>query len=64
MPLKSGSSQAVISANIREMIEAGHPREQAIAAALRKAGKSNKDSVSDADLKKWLDDYDREEASK
>lgn len=38
MPLKSGKSQAVISANIREMIKAGHPRDQAIAAAMRKAG--------------------------
>ena len=37
MPLKRGSSQATISSNIREMIHAGHPREQAIAAALNTA---------------------------
>ena len=37
MPLKKGSSQKIISSNISEMIEHGHPREQAIAAALRTA---------------------------
>jgi hypothetical protein len=39
MPLKEGSSQKVISANIAEMIKAGHPRDQAIAASLNNAGK-------------------------
>lgn len=42
MPLKKGSSQATISKNIEEMIKAGHPRAQAIAAAYSNAGKSNK----------------------
>lgn len=37
MPLKSGSSQATISTNIREMEKAGHPPDQAKAAAERKA---------------------------
>lgn len=40
MPLKHGKSQATISANIREMVEAGHPQRQAIAAALNTARKS------------------------
>ena len=40
MPLKRGKSQAVISKNIREMVAAGHPKAQAIAAAMRMAGKS------------------------
>lgn len=35
MPLKKGKSHAVISKNISEMIHAGHPQDQAIAAALR-----------------------------
>lgn len=38
MPLKKGSSEADISANIAELIRAGHPREQAAAIAYRVAG--------------------------
>jgi hypothetical protein len=37
LPLKPGSSQAVISHNIREMVEHGHPQKQAVAAALSTA---------------------------
>jgi hypothetical protein len=37
--LKRGSSQATISSNIREMIASGHPRDQAVAAALSTARK-------------------------
>lgn len=37
MPLKKGKSQATVSKNISEMIRAGHPQDQAIAAALRLA---------------------------
>ena len=40
MPLKRGSSQATISANIGEMISSGHPRDQAVAAALNIARKA------------------------
>lgn len=42
MPLKKGKSKAAISKNIREMIHAGHEKDQAVAAALRTAGKSRK----------------------
>lgn len=37
MPLKSGSSQDVISANIAELINAGYPQKQAAAIAYDKA---------------------------
>ena len=43
MPLEKGSNREVIGHNIKEMEKSGHPRKQAIAAALHSAGKSNKD---------------------
>ena len=40
MPLLKGKSKAVIGKNIGEMIKSGHPKNQAIAAAMSEAGKS------------------------
>ena len=42
MPLKSGKSKGIISKNIAEMMKDGQPRNQSIAAAMRKAGKQRK----------------------
>lgn len=47
MPLKHGSSKATISSNIREMMHAGHKQSQAVAAAMRQAGKSRGDDCQD-----------------
>jgi hypothetical protein len=42
MPLQKGSSRATISKNIREMIQSGYPKSQAVAAALHTAGTPKK----------------------
>ena len=42
MPLRKGKSKATIAANIRTEVHAGKPQAQAVAIAMRKAGKSRK----------------------
>jgi hypothetical protein len=46
MPLEKGSSKEVISHNIEEMVNHGHPQKQAIAAAYSNAGKSKSKDIA------------------
>lgn len=42
MPLKKGRSNKVVSENVSELVHSGRPQKQAVAIALREAGRSNK----------------------
>ena len=43
MPLMSGKSDKIVSANIKELVKSGMPQRQAIAVAMRKAGRAKPD---------------------
>lgn len=60
MPLKRGTSNATRSENIREMVNAGHPQDQAVAAAYREQRESRaKQSPIAKKLTRRLDKRDR-----
>jgi hypothetical protein len=42
MPLESGTTQAVISRNIKKLISEGFSQKQAVAIAMRRAGKGRR----------------------
>ena len=59
MPLETGSSRKVVSHNIEEMVKSGHPKKQAVAAALNNAGRSKaKDCTMTGDkMQKFAADF-------
>jgi hypothetical protein len=48
MPLEKGRSRAVFSHNVAEMVKAGHPQKQAVAAAYRERGETRDDAPGSA----------------
>jgi hypothetical protein len=52
MPLKKGKSDETVSKNIKTEIAHGKPQKQAVAIALKTAGKSNKQSMSEQEAMK------------
>jgi hypothetical protein len=42
VPLRAGKSQETVSENISEMVRAGHPQNQAVAAAMQKKRETGK----------------------
>lgn len=45
MPLQPGNSDKAVSANIKTEVSAGKPQKQAVAIALKKAGRSNQEGL-------------------
>jgi len=43
MPLKKGKTDEDVKANIRKLVREGYSRDQAVAIALRQAGRSRRD---------------------
>lgn len=57
MPLKPGKSDKVIGENIKKEMAAGKSQKQAIAIAMKKAGKSYHDEGAVPHLKKFWDKF-------
>lgn len=50
MPLEKGSSEETLKKNISEMLAAGHPEKQALAAAYQQQWSSTKDGMANEEL--------------
>ncbi len=55
MPLKTGSSEEVISENIKELVKAGHSQKQSAAIAYKEAGKDGSESSREYDCNGWAE---------
>lgn len=62
MPIKSGTSEEVISNNISKLMDEGVPQKQAIAMALRSAGESGEEKDDEAIKRAMLDDDDEKDS--
>ncbi|WP_236489767.1 hypothetical protein, partial [Escherichia coli] len=62
MPLIKGSSQDVIHKNIRELIDSGKPKDQAIAIAYKEAGMANDTDFDKLEelFDQWLEEEKKE----
>ncbi len=62
MPLKKGSSPETISANIKELVGAGHPQNQAVAIAEKLAKDMKDEDWADLEnlIKKWIEEEKKE----
>jgi len=54
MPLRRGFSRDIVSRNISEMVNAGHPRKKAVASTLKNARKSFRERNPGKPLPKHL----------
>lgn len=64
MPLESGKSQETIRANIKELIDSGKPKDQAIAIAYKEAGIANDTDFDKLEelFEQWLNEEKKEPA--
>jgi hypothetical protein len=64
MPFQQGSSQEVISANISELVKAGHKQDQAVAIAMKEAEKSKTKDGYGSKTMEFLDSIRKARESK
>ena len=51
MPLLRGHSDDIVSANISELVHSGYPEKQAVAIAMKKAGRARKNEKNRVEKK-------------